>query len=99
MKIYMVIADNGESYEDHARWNVDAFSSPEAATEYINKLPSIIAEKEKRIDELCELKCTRELTNDEEEERFNLLHKWGHFWHFFDEDRGDFEIQEYEVLD
>lgn len=95
MKIYMVIADNGWAYEEHRWWNVDAFTSQEAAREYIQKLPSIIEEKENRIDELDELTDYREWTDLEEREHTALCEKWGRYWHFFD--RGHFRIEECEI--
>lgn len=95
MKIYMVIADNGQAYEDHDWWNVDAFISEEAAREYIQKLPSIIEKNENRMDELDELDDSRELTVLEKKERATLYKQWGCYWHFFD--YGYFRIEEYEI--
>lgn len=95
MKIYMVNADNGLDYEYHAWWNVDAFTSEEAAQTYIAYLPEIIAANERRIDELEELRCKRELTESEANELSEIKPKWGIYWHFFD--HGSFWIQEFEI--
>lgn len=95
MKIYMLIADNGWSYEEHRWWNVKAFTSEETAREYIQKLPSIIEENEKRIDELDMLLDVREWTDSEKKEHDELCDRWGCYWHFFD--YGYFKIEEYEL--
>ena len=95
MKIYMVIADNGQPYEDHNWWNVDAFISEEAAREYVQKLPSIIEKKENRMDELDELCNSRVLTDLEKKERTTLFEQWDRYWHFFD--YGYFRIEEYKI--
>lgn len=95
MKIYMVIADNGWAYEEHRWWNVGAFTSEEAAREYIQKLPNIIEEKHHRIDELDELTDYREWTELEKKEHDDLCDTWGRYWHFFD--YGHFGIEEYEL--
>jgi len=99
MKIYMVIADNNEKYpEDHAHWNVDAFSSKEAAEDYINKLPDLIKKGLDLIDRFDKIWCVRELTDEEREERSKLKEKWSDYWGFLKRG-GYFHIKEYEVLD
>lgn len=98
-KIYMVIADNGQSYEDHSWWNVRAFASKEAAQAYIGTFTEEIKAAQKRLKELeVELYVNgRELTEDEmkEYERVNELDYL--YWDFFD--HGKFNIKEYKLFE
>lgn len=48
MKIYMVIADTGQAYEEHDWWNVAAFTSKEDASDYIMNLIEDIDAAERR---------------------------------------------------
>lgn len=98
-KIYMVTANNGLSYEDHAWWNVRAFTSKEAAKAYIKTFTEEIKAASSRLYELDVEKYEngRELTNEEEEEYERLNELDTEYWHFFD--HGGFSIEEYELYD
>ena len=98
-KIYMVIADNGQSYEDHDRWNVRAFTSKEAAQAYIVTLTEEIKAAGKRLYELGVKKYDEglELTEDEEKEYERVNELDCDYWHFFD--HGGFLVVEYELYD
>ena len=67
-KIYMVVADNGQSYEDHDHWNVRAFTSEEAAQAFIKSFDEEIGNAISRSHELERLENDRKLTDDEKEE-------------------------------
>ena len=95
MKIYMVIADNGQAYEEHDWWNVAAFTSEEAANEYIMNFIDEIDAAERREEELARLTDERALTPEEEEEYEEVNNLSSIYWHFFD--HGKFRIEEYEL--
>ena len=95
MKIYIVVADNSQAYEDHDNWNVATFASKEAAQKFIEDFPNEIAEAERRSDELDRLADIRELTPEEEEEYEQVYDLSCMYWHFFD--YGRFRIEEYEL--
>lgn len=98
-KIYMVIADNGQSYEELAIWNVRAFASKESAQAYIETLTEEIKAASKRLYEL-EVKKYNDglkLTEDEEKELERVNELDTEYWHFFD--HGGFSVVEYELYD
>lgn len=77
MKVYIVIGNNNESYEDNYSWNDAVFTSQEAAMEYIKNQPEIYYGEQNRLDELEKLKYeVRELTEDEEAELKFIMKRW-----------------------
>lgn len=81
MKVYIVIGDNNERYEDSRHWNDAVFTSREAAERYIQNQPEIYYGEQNRIDELEELKWdVRELDEDEEAELRFLKERWSNAW-------------------
>ena len=96
MKVYLVVADNGQYYDLHRRWNVGVFASEEAALKRIDEIPKEVSAAENRIDELEELYYTTGERSDEERVEYEHLIKTSNqYWHFFD--NGRFLIEEYEV--
>lgn len=77
MKVYIVIGNNRESYEDNRSWNDAVFTSEEAAKTYIQNQPEIYFGEQNRFDELEFLKYeVRELTEDEEAELEFIKNHW-----------------------
>ena len=58
IKVYVVQADNGESYEEYSHWTEGVFASKESAEKYIENEKRRYDEDMRRIDELEEL-CVR----------------------------------------
>ena len=94
-KIYMVVANNGQSYEDHEHWNVAAFTSEEAAKVYIEQFTNEIHAAVRRVEELEELFDERKPTPEEDEEYGRVNDLACEYWHFFD--KGKFYIEEFEL--
>lgn len=104
-KIYMVVADNGWSYEDHAWWNVAAFTSKESAEQFIEKYTKEILEAIDRSEELENIFYERfeeagrdwsGLENYEEYEEYQRVNTIAaDYWHFFD--KGGFTVEEYDL--
>lgn len=95
-KIYMLIADNGQAYEEHRWWNVAAFTSREAATTYIDTLTAEIEFAERFTYDLEELWDERGYETLEERAEYEKLNDLAcQYWHFFD--HGEFRIEEFEV--
>lgn len=76
MKIYMVIGDNCQAYEDHAQWNEAAFASRESAEDYIQNQIETHSKDIKRMFVIEVLKDIRKLTDDEHTEYLELSRKW-----------------------
>ena len=99
MKIYMVIARYHEDFEEHGNWNVAAFTSNEAAQEYVAELTNEIISKDRRFFELDSRRFVNrwselpELT-DEEKKELHSMDNWL-YRQFFD--NGWFEIEECEL--
>lgn len=98
-KIYMVVADNGWSYENHSWWNVAAFTSKELAEQFIGKYTAEILAAIDREEELERLFDERgaetyeDWEKNEEYEEYERVHKIASdYWHFFD--NGGFTIEE-----
>lgn len=92
MKIYMVIGDNCEAYEDHAQWNEAAFASRKSAENYIKNRIEEHSRDINRMFEIENIECTRKLTDDEYAEYLELSRKWYNY-------RIDYHIMEFDVHD
>ena len=77
MKVYVVQADNCEAYEDFWRWTEGVFSSKELAEQYIEKEKARYDSDIARIDELNELYCEDQLSDEEFSELCSLKRYWG----------------------
>ena len=77
MKVYIVQADNREAWEDYRCWIEGVFSSEELAEQYIVKELVRYKADMARIDELDELYCNGQVTEEEKNERRNLKSYWG----------------------
>ena len=92
MKVYVVQADNCEAYEDYWYWMEGIFSSKELAEQYIEKEKVRYDSDIARIDELNELYCEDQLSDEELCELSSLNDCWcksrfcPHYW-----------IEEYEM--
>ena len=93
MKVYVVQADNCETYEDFWHWTEGVFSSKELADQYIEKEKARYDSDVARIDELNELYCEDQLSDVEFFELCSLEGYWSkasqccpHYW-----------IEEYEM--
>ena len=95
-KIYIVVADNGQSYEEHRHWNVAAFASEESASAFIDNFTEEICAAERREEELEILFDERGFRTLEEEEEYERVHRLAcMYWHFFDD--GEFIIREMDL--
>lgn len=92
MKIYMVIGDNCEAYEDHVQWNDAAFASRKSAEDYIKNRIEEHSRDINRMFEIEDIECDRKLTDDEHTEYLELNHKWYY-------DHIDYRIVEFDVRD
>ena len=92
MKVYVVQADNCEAYEEYWYWMEGIFSSKELAEQYIQKEKVRYDSDIARIDELNELYCEDQLSDEEFCELSSLNDYWcksrccPHYW-----------IEEYEM--
>ena len=92
MKVYVVQADNCEAHEDYWYWMEGIFSSKELAEQYIEKEKVRYDSDIARIDELNELYCEDQLSDEELCELSSLNDYWRksrccpHYW-----------IEEYEM--
>ena len=87
MKVYVVQADNCEAYEDFLHWTEGVFSSKELADQYIEKEKARYDSDIARIDELNELYCEDQLSDEEFSELCSLEGYWSrasqccpHYW-------------------
>ena len=86
MKVYVVQADNCEGYEDYWYWMEGIFSSKELAEQYIEKEKVRYDSDIARIDELNELYCEDQLSDEERCELSSLNDHWcksrccPHYW-------------------
>ena len=86
MKVYVVQADNCEAYEDYLYWIEGIFSSKELAEQYIEKEKVRYDSDIARIDELNELYCEDQLSDEELCELSSLNDYWcksrccPHYW-------------------
>ena len=91
-KIYVVQADNRETYEDYKHWTENVFASEESAKKYISDEERRYDEDMRRIDELEELSDRRHddgtydsfekygWTAEELEEYYALRRHWRKAW-------------------
>ena len=93
MKVYVVQADNCESYEEYWHWTEGVFSSKELADQYIEKEKTRYDSDIARIDELNELYFEDHISDVEFFELCSLEAYWSrssqccpHYW-----------IEEYEM--
>ena len=93
MKVYVVQADNCEAYEDFWRWTEGVFSSKELADQYIEKEKVRYNSDTARIDELDELYCEDQLSDEEFSELCSLKDYWSKAW----ECCPHYWIEEYEM--
>ena len=93
MKVYVVVGNNCEAYEDYREWNEAVFASQESAENYIQEQSERYDKDEASIDELEELSDHRELTEDEEKELNELKDRWVNAWRRCP----DYRIEEYEL--
>lgn len=94
MKVYVVQADNCESYEDFWHWTEGVFSSKELADQYIEKEKARYNSDQARIDELEKRDCEDRITDEEYFELYSLKAYWRKTWrccpHYW--------IEEYEMI-
>lgn len=96
MKVYIVIADNGWSYEEHRWWNVGVFYTREGAERCIKHMPRLIEAGLSQIDAFEMLiDEVGTLTLEQEEKYTRLKKRWNPYWHFLD--KGHFRIEEREL--
>lgn len=94
MRVYLVVGNNRESYEDYRVWNEAVFTSEELAKNYISERMKRYARDYARMDELYELKYIHGgLTVNEEEELQKLKERWRHAW----DGCPDYVVEEYEL--
>lgn len=93
MKVYVVQADNCETFEDFWHWTEGVFSSKELAEQHIKGEEARYDSDQARIDELNELYCEDQLSDIEFFELCSLEGYWSkasqccpHYW-----------IEEYEM--
>lgn len=93
MKVYVVQADNCETYEDFWHWTEGVFSSKELAEQYIENEKTRYDSDVARIDELEDLYDEDRITDEEYFELCSLQAYWSkasqccpHYW-----------IEEYEM--
>lgn len=72
MKVFIIIGDNGEPYEDNYTWIERVFKTLESAEAYAAEKNAEIDTNKDRLNELLYIEGERELKNYEEDERFNL---------------------------
>ena len=68
MKVYVVCADNGMSYEDYSHWIDSIHASLESATNYIQARKEEAERSTNRYNELRDLSFERDLTEAEDRE-------------------------------
>lgn len=91
MKVFIVMGNNGESFEDNYEWIERVFKTRESAEAYADKKKAeIFVEKERR-SKLLRLSEQGKATADEEDELFDLeynsmIYRWYH-------------VKEYELYD
>ena len=93
MKVYVVQADNCETYEEFWHWTEGVFSSKELAEQYIEKEKARYDSDIARIDELNDIYYEDSLSDEDFFELFSLETYWSkaseccpHYW-----------IEEYEM--
>lgn len=80
MKVYVVQADNCNSFEDFSHWTEGVFSSEELAEQYIDKEKAHYETDMARIDELKVRKYKDEITEEEYVELCDLKDYWINAW-------------------
>ena len=80
MKVFVVQAENREQYEDYSDWIEGVFYSKELAENYINEEQARYERDDKRINELDELYCQDQLTEEEIKELISLKYYWRKAW-------------------
>ena len=68
MKVYVVCADNGMSYEEYSHWIESIHASEESATNYIQARKEEVERSTNRFNELYRLSFERDLTEAEDRE-------------------------------
>lgn len=68
MKVYVVCADNGMSYEEYSHWIESIHASEESATNYIQARKEEAERSTNRFNELYRLSFERDLTEAEDRE-------------------------------
>ena len=76
MKVYVVQADSCEAYEDYWYWMEGIFSSKELAEQYIEREKVRYDSDIARIDELNDLYCEDQLSDEERCELSSLNDYW-----------------------
>lgn len=80
MKVFVVQAENCEACENYSDWIEGIFSSKELAENYINKEEARYERDIKRINELGELYCQDQLTEEGIKELRSLQKYWLKAW-------------------
>ena len=87
MKVYVVQADNCETYEEFWHWTEGVFSSKELADQYIEKEKARYDSDIARINELNDIYCEDSLSDEEFFELCSLEDYWRkasqccpHYW-------------------
>ena len=80
MKVYVVQADNRESYEDFWHWTEGVFSSKELAEQYIEGKEARYDSDVARIDELEDLYDEDRITDEEYFTLCSLQAYWSKAW-------------------
>ena len=93
MKVYVVQADNCESYEDFWHWTEGVFSSKELAEQYIEGEEARYDSDVARIDELEDLYDEDRITDEEYFELCSLQAYWSKAWRCCPH----YQIEEYEM--
>ena len=99
MKVWVVWASNGEAYEDNNQDIWAVCSSEEAAKQCIANACEQLCRDEERENKLYDIRNTRELTKDENNELDHILER-GHCIPWCGEGMGlpYFSIREYEMI-
>lgn len=72
MKVFIVIGNNGEPYEDNYTWIERIFKTLESAEAYAAEKNAEITANKERLSKLLHIAEERELANYEEDERYDL---------------------------
>lgn len=93
MKVYIVRGFVGDAY-DHCDWIDSVHSSEMAAAYCVRDLPAQYSKDEPRMRELQELEHANWISEAERAELKRLENRW--YWY---DDRAEYTIEEFEVLD
>ena len=96
MKVWVVIGNNGESYEDYSCWTDAVCATKEAAERWISERKEMYYRDEKRDDELQMLRCERELT-DAEAAELRMIQERN--WNIYCISKAGFNIFEYDLFE